>query len=164
VFLIDREAAGTPGRDYVCFIGSDFVEQARRVAEWLVNHTGARTSLVERTGTRADFRAPWYAGHRVADGGLLACRSTKRDAEYRAGQTDRDYDCVCQYDEIAIGAIQALKVAGLQPGRDVTVVSIDGERAALEAIIEGELAATGESNPRFGPLALATLERYRATR
>src|SRR3954463_12806858 len=38
VFLIDREAAGTPGRDYVCFIGSDFVEQARRVANWLIEH------------------------------------------------------------------------------------------------------------------------------
>ena len=65
-------------------------------------------------------------------------------------------------DEMAIGAIQALKGAGIQPGKDVTVVSIDGERAALEGIISRELAATAESNPRFGPLAFATLDRYRA--
>src|SRR5437763_17212899 len=51
VFLIDREAAGTPGEDYVCFIGSDFVQQARRVADWLIAHTGGKASIVELTGT-----------------------------------------------------------------------------------------------------------------
>jgi ABC-type sugar transport system substrate-binding protein len=63
-------------------------------------------------------------------------------------------------DEMALGAIQALKDAGMRPGQDVVVVSIDGERAALEAIIRGELGATVESNPRFGPIAFDTLERY----
>ena len=65
-------------------------------------------------------------------------------------------------DEMALGAIQALKAAGLKPGTDVKVVSIDGERAALEAIQRGELGATVESNPRFGPLAFDTIEKVRA--
>jgi ribose transport system substrate-binding protein len=65
-------------------------------------------------------------------------------------------------DEMALGAIQALKGAGRQPGKDVTVVSIDGQRAALEAIQAGELGATVESNPRFGPLAFETIEKLRA--
>ena len=64
-------------------------------------------------------------------------------------------------DEMALGAIEALKAAGLKPGMDVTVVSVDGERAALEAIERGELGATVESNPRFGPLAFDTIERVR---
>ena len=65
-------------------------------------------------------------------------------------------------DEMALGAIQALKSAGRKPGKDVTVISIDGQRAALEAIQAGELAATVESNPRFGPLAFETIEKLRA--
>ena len=65
-------------------------------------------------------------------------------------------------DEMGLGAIQALRSAGRHPGRDVTVVSIDGERLALEAILRGELGASVESNPRFGPLAFATLDRLRA--
>lgn len=44
----------------------------------------------------------------------------------------------------------------------MTLVCIDGERAALEAILAGKLGATVESNPRFGPLAFDTLERYLA--
>ena len=41
------------------------------------------------------------------------------------------------------------------------MVSIDGEKAALQAIIAGDMNAVVESNPRFGPLAFDTLERYR---
>ena len=64
-------------------------------------------------------------------------------------------------DEMALGAIQALKAAGRKPGTDVVLVSIDGQRAALEAILAGELGATVESNPRFGPLAFDTIEKLR---
>jgi ribose transport system substrate-binding protein len=64
-------------------------------------------------------------------------------------------------DEMALGAIQALRAAGLTPGGGVQIVSIDGQRAALEAITRGELGATVESNPRFGPLAFDTIEKYR---
>jgi ribose transport system substrate-binding protein len=63
---------------------------------------------------------------------------------------------------MALGAIQALKAAGRQPGKDIVVVSVDGERAALEAITAGELGATVESNPRFGPLAFETIDQLRS--
>jgi ABC-type sugar transport system substrate-binding protein len=64
-------------------------------------------------------------------------------------------------DEMALGAIEAIKAAGLKPGTDVRIVSIDGQRAALEAIQRGELGATVESNPRFGPIAFETIEQIR---
>ncbi len=64
-------------------------------------------------------------------------------------------------DEMALGAIEALKAAGRKPGVDVIVASIDGQRAALEAIQSGELGVTVESNPRFGPLAFETIEKVR---
>ena len=64
-------------------------------------------------------------------------------------------------DEMALGGIQALISAGLKPGSGVTVVSVDGERAALESIARGELGASVECNPRFGPLAFDTIEKFR---
>jgi len=51
---------------------------------------------------------------------------------------------------------------GRKPGEDVTVVSIDGTRDALQAIVDGKLGATVECNPRFGPKAYETLEKYAA--
>jgi ribose transport system substrate-binding protein len=63
-------------------------------------------------------------------------------------------------DEMALGAIQALKAAGMNPGKDVLVLSVDGEKAALEAIARGEMNVTVECNPRFGPIAFDTLEKF----
>ncbi len=63
-------------------------------------------------------------------------------------------------DEMAIGAIAALEAAGKMPGKDVIIVSIDGTRDALQAIIDGKMGATVECNPCFGPKAFDTVERY----
>ena len=48
---------------------------------------------------------------------------------------------------MAIGAIAALEAAGKEPGKDILVVSIDGEKDALQAIVDGKLGATCECNP-----------------
>ena len=63
-------------------------------------------------------------------------------------------------DEMALGAIQALKAAGMNPGKDVKVVSVDGQKSALEAIVAGDMNVTVECNPRFGPIAFDTYEKY----
>jgi ribose transport system substrate-binding protein len=63
-------------------------------------------------------------------------------------------------DEMAMGAIAALEAAGKVPGKDVIIVSIDGTRDALQAIVDGKLGATVECNPRFGPKAFETMARY----
>lgn len=63
-------------------------------------------------------------------------------------------------DEMAIGAIAALEAAGKKPGKDVVIVSIDGEKDALQAIIDGKMLASVECNPKFGPKAFETAKRY----
>ena len=40
------------------------------------------------------------------------------------------------------------------------VVSIDGTRNAVQKIVDGEMYAVVESNPRFGPLAFETLTKF----
>ena len=52
---------------------------------------------------------------------------------------------------MAFGAIQAIEEAGLKPGKDITIVSIDGVKEALQAVIDGKLNCTVECNPLFGP-------------
>src|SRR4051812_7401483 len=51
VILVDRRAAGTAGVDYVTFVGSDFAEEGRRAARWLIEATGGRGAIAELTGT-----------------------------------------------------------------------------------------------------------------
>jgi ABC-type sugar transport system substrate-binding protein len=63
-------------------------------------------------------------------------------------------------DEMGVGAVNALKTAGKAPGKDVKVVSIDGTRNAVQLIADGSYNAVIESNPRFGPLAFQTLQKF----
>ena len=52
---------------------------------------------------------------------------------------------------MAIGAIQAIEEAGLKPGKDIVIISIDGVRGAFEAMVAGKLNVTIECNPMLGP-------------
>ncbi|MFD8956084.1 substrate-binding domain-containing protein, partial [Streptomyces anulatus] len=65
-------------------------------------------------------------------------------------------------DEMGLGAVTALKAAGKKPGKDVKIVSVDGTRNAVQALVNGEYNAVIESNPRFGPLAFATAQKFYA--
>ncbi|MGZ8411549.1 MAG: ABC transporter substrate-binding protein [Gemmatirosa sp.] len=176
VILIDRQAAGTAGTDYVTFLGSNFVEQGQRAAQWLAQTANGQAKIVELSGTPgssvATDRAKGFRDELAKHPGMTILAS--QTGNFTRAQGERVMQNIAQSlgsqitavyahnDEMALGAIQALKAAGRQPGKDVTVVSIDGQRAALEAIQAGELGATVESNPRFGPLAFETIEKIRA--
>jgi ribose transport system substrate-binding protein len=62
-------------------------------------------------------------------------------------------------DEMALGAVAALKAAGKQPG-DVKIITIDGTKGAVQGLVDGWISGVIESNPRFGPLAFEALENF----
>jgi ribose transport system substrate-binding protein len=175
VILVDREAAGKAGEDFVTFLGSNFIEQGRRAAEWLATATNGKADIVELTLTPGSSVARDRAGG-FREGiakypGMKIIASQTGDASRAKGQAvmqnlvqslgNKITAVYAHNDEMALGAIQALKDAGKKPGTDVTVVSIDGEKAGLEAIQRGDLAVTVESKPRFGPLAFETIDKLR---
>jgi ribose transport system substrate-binding protein len=179
VFLIDRSvdpAVAQAGRDYVTFIGSDFVDQGRRAAEWLAeNFKGDKGVIIELEGTTgsspANDRKKGFdeaiSQHDkfeiVASQTGDFARDKGRTVMETLLQAHPDVNIVYAHnDEMAIGAIQALEAAGRKPGEDVTIVSIDGTRDALQAIIDGKMGVTVESSPFFGPISCDTMKKYAA--
>lgn len=174
VILIDREAKGVPGVDYLTFIASDFIWEGEQAATWLVKATKGRANIVELTGTPGSsvardrslgFRQVLqkYPGMRIvaSKSGDFARIPGQKAMEEIIQATKEPISAVFAHnDEMAIGAIQALKAAGITPGKDVVLVSCDGERDALKAIIAGELGATVECSPFFGPKVFDVIERY----
>ena len=174
VFLIDREAAGKVGEDYVTFIGSDFVKQGERVGEWLAKETNGKAGIIELQGTAGSSvaidRAKGFKN--IIDKNPEMKILASQPADFTRAEGQRVMENLIQAhgknitavyahnDEMALGAIQALKSAGMNPGKDVLVVSIDGQKSALEAIMAGDMNITVESNPRFGPVAFETYEKY----
>ena len=62
-------------------------------------------------------------------------------------------------DEDGLGALQALKAAGLKPGQDVQIVSINGIQDVCKAIIAGEYLGSVESNPKWGQVVMTLVRQ-----
>ncbi len=187
VILIDRDvdhSIARPGEDYITFIGSDFVDQGRRAAEWLTKTMDGNAKIIQLEGTTGadpaidrkkgfeDYLAGTFKGTPTADGAFAGMeiiasqsgnftRDEGRQTMETLLQANPDVTAVYAHnDEMAIGAIAALQAAGKKPGVDVILVSIDGENAALDAIVEGTLGASVESSPFFGPISYETMMQF----
>jgi len=63
-------------------------------------------------------------------------------------------------DEMGLGALAALDDAGKSGIATVHIVSIDGTKGAVQAIVDHNFDAVIESNPAYGPSAEAALDAY----
>jgi galactofuranose transport system substrate-binding protein len=178
VILLDRnvdQKLAQAGTDYVTFIGSDFIEEGKRAGEWLIEKSGGKAKILELEGTTgsspANDRKKGFHDAIASESGMKVLDSQDGDFERNKGrqvtetllQAHPDADVIYAHnDEMALGAIAALEAAGKTPGKDVLVVSVDGSKDALQAIVDGKMGATVECNPRFGPKAYETLEKYAA--
>jgi len=166
VILTGRTVDVTDHSLYVTFIGADFVEEGRRAAQWFVKNTTGDVRVFELRGTPGS--SPANDRNKGFLEGIADCsRITiikSQDGDFRSSKgkevteaflrTDESKGLNAVYahnDDMAFGAIQAMEEAGLKPGTDIKVVSIDGVRAAFNAIIAGKLNCTVECNPLVGP-------------
>jgi ribose transport system substrate-binding protein len=176
VILLDRnidQSMAKAGEDYVAFIGSDFIEEGRRVGEWLVKATGGKANIIQLEGTTgsspANDRKKGFNDVIAKNPGMKILASQTGDFARDKGrqvaqtllQAHPSADVVYAHnDEMAIGAIAALEAAGKKPGKDVKVLSIDGGREAVGLVVEGKINYVVECNPKVGPKAFATMKDY----
>ncbi len=176
VILLDRSVdpkLAKAGNDYLTFIGSDFIKEGQRVAEWLAKNANGKTKIIELEGTTgaspANDRKKGFDEAIKAAGGFEIVASQSGDFARDKGrqvaeallQAHPDADIVYAHnDEMAIGAISAIEAAGKVPGKDILVLSIDGGKEAVGLVVDGKIGAVVECNPRFGPKAFETMARY----
>jgi len=178
VILTDRRIGLKDDSLWLSFMGSDFVEEGRRAARWLVETLKDRdeVNIVELQGNPGSaptidrklgfeevirdrpsyriiasesgdfFRAQGYSVMK----GILAAEGRRIDAVFSHN------------DDMAIGAIQAIKERGLKPGRDIVIVGVDGIKDAFKAMAAGEMNCSVECNPILGPQLMKAVQDYMA--
>ena len=169
VILTDRSVKVADPSLYVTFIGSDFVEEGRKAAKWLLERAaktpGAALNIVELQGTvgsapaidrKKGFEEVIKTNPKLqiirSQSGEFTRAKGKEVMESFLKQRDKKIDVLYAHnDDMAIGAIQAIEEAGLKPGVDIVIISIDGVRGAFEAMKAGKLNVTVECNPLLGP-------------
>jgi ABC-type sugar transport system substrate-binding protein len=176
VILVDRGVTVRDDSLYITLIASDFVEEGRMAAEWLAKKMNGKANIVELQGTTGsapaiDRKKGFEEGIRKYPGMKIIktqsgdfTRAKGKDVMEAFIKSDRErIEAVYAHnDDMALGAIQALEEAGIKPGKDVIIISIDAVRAAFEAMVAGKLNATVECNPLFGPILFDTIEKLRA--
>jgi ABC-type sugar transport system substrate-binding protein len=169
VILTDRAVNVSDPSLYVTFIGSDFVEEGRRAGRWLVERQkktpDAVLNIVELQGTVGSAPAldrkkgfeevitgnPKLKVLRSQTGDFTRAKGKEVMEAFLKAEGKKINVLYAHNDDMAIGAIQAIEEAGLKPGKDIVVISIDGVKGAFEAMIAGKLNVTVECSPLLGP-------------
>jgi simple sugar transport system substrate-binding protein len=174
VVMIDRAAKLSDDSLYVTFMGSDFIKEGERAATWLLGymHTAAPVNIVELQGTvgsapaierQVGFKSilapfPNYKIVRTQTGNFT--RAEGKTVMESFLKAEKKIDVLFAHnDDMAIGAIQAIEEAGLKPGKDIIIVSIDGVKGAFEAMIAGKLNCTVECSPLLGPQFVDAIQK-----
>jgi len=174
VFLIDREVTAKPCESYITFMGSNFVRQGQQAADLLAEATnekaqvailegtpGASVTTDRQSGFVDQLKAEYPDMEVVASQTANFVRTEGQTVMEQLLQSNPDLTAVYAHnDEMALGAVQAIRDAGKTPGKDIKIVSIDGTEGAVQALAQGQVNGVVESNPRFGPLAFQTVEKF----
>ena len=173
VVIMDRKVQTTDESLYACFVGSDFYKEGQMAADWLAKNAGGKTRIVELQGEPGSAAAN---ERRKAFADALAKHPELKIIDSQSGNFRRsggkevmeafikkhghDVEIVYSHnDDMALGAIQAIEEAGLKPGKDIIVISIDAIKEAIQAIVDGKISCTVECNPLFGPKIYDTVAK-----
>lgn len=163
VILVDRSVNGEAGQLYTSQIMSDFVWEAEQCANIITETLDGKGNIVILQGTQgATSTNDRQTGFMDAIEGTDMKVVADQVANYVMDEAQdvmanilqaqgNEIDAVyCHNDDMAQGAIAAIKAAGYTPGKDIYVVGIDGPKAAMESILAGEQLASCSCSPLFG--------------
>lgn len=173
VVIMDRKIQTADESLYTCFVGSDFYEEGRMAADWLAKNAGSRTKIVELQGepgsAAANERRKAFADALAKHPQLKMIDSQSGNFRRSGGKEvmeaflkkhGKEIEIVYAHnDDMALGAIQAIEEAGLKPGKDIMIVSIDAIKEAVQAVVDGKISCTVECNPLFGPKIYDTIDK-----
>lgn len=172
VILADRTIKPDNTELYSVFIGEDFFFEGEKAAKWLVEHVNPnkKINIVELRGLAgsapAEDRAKGfrkiianYPNITVIDsvaGDFIKAQGKLQMAKLLKKHGKNINVVFAHNDDMALGAIESIEEKGLKPGKDILVISVDGGRAALQAVKDGKLNVSAECTPMLGPKLMET--------
>lgn len=174
VVIIDRNVTADESL-YLTRVSSDFVHEGRLAAAWLVQATSGHCNIVELQGTVGSSAT---RDRQIGFNDVISMFPDMRIIISQTGDFRRSLgkevmanilntespSQICALwshnDDMAIGAIQAIKDAGLDPGDDILIVSVDAIPDIFVAMAYGESNATVELSPNMGGPALDAIIDY----
>ncbi|KXU88008.1 LacI family transcriptional regulator [Caballeronia megalochromosomata] len=179
VVLTDRAISSKDDTLYVTFIGSDFTEEGRKAGRWLLEKEKGKPgpiNIVELQGTVGSAPAidrkkgfeeiikgdPRFKIIRSQTGDFTRAKGKEVMEAFLKAEGKNINVLYAHNDDMAIGAIQAIEEAGMKPGQDIVIISVDGVKGAFEAMMAGKLNVSVECSPLLGPQLMSVVKDIKA--
>ncbi|WP_187432490.1 ABC transporter substrate-binding protein [Agromyces mariniharenae] len=166
VVLTDRAVDSKDTSLYVSFLGSDFIEEGKKAGLWVLDEykdTTEPVNIVQLEGTTgaapAIDRAEGFADVIRQNPNLEVVASQTGDFTRAGGKqvmeamlkSNPDIDLVYAHnDDMGLGAIEAIEAAGLVPGEDIKIVTVDAVKDGMQALADGKINFIVECSPLLG--------------
>ena len=166
VVLTDRAVDSKDTSLYVSFLGSDFIEEGEKAGLWVLDEykdTTEKVNIVQLEGTTgaapAIDRAEGFADVIRQNENLEVVASQTGDFTRAGGKqvmeamlkSNPDIDLVYAHnDDMGLGAIEAIEAAGLVPGEDIKIVTVDAVKDGMQALADGKINFIVECSPLLG--------------
>ncbi|MDG4831347.1 ABC transporter substrate-binding protein [Solwaraspora sp. WMMD1047] len=178
VILTDRAVDSADTSLYKSFIGSDFVLEGKKAGEWLVAEyegTTEQVNIVELQGTTgsapANDRKAGFAEVIGADPKFKIVASQTGEFTRAKGKevmdaflkSNSDIDVLYAHnDDMGLGAIEAIEGAGLKPGVDIKIITVDAVKDGMQALADGKINFIVECSPLLGPQLMELVKKVDA--
>lgn len=177
VIIIDRKMRVADESLFTAFIGADHIEEGRNAARFLLKKfkdEDRNFRILEILGTEgssvadgrsAGFREIINTDNRFTitasiDGDFLRSRGKEIAETYLQENPELPFDILFSHnDGMALGFIDVLNNTSIRPGKDIVIVSVDAEQAAIDALKEGKINCVVECNPKIGDLVIDMVKK-----
>jgi galactofuranose transport system substrate-binding protein len=177
VLVTDRRINTADESLYVGFVGSDFLEEGVSAGRFLLKKMAdaAHVNIVEISGTidSTPMRQRAFGFRSVLDGDdrftIIESisgdflRSKGKECMQALLSNHDDIDVLYSHnDAMTFGAIEAIEEAGLVPGKDIVIITVDGEQEAIDLLREGKINCVVECTPLIGDIIMELAKKLAA--
>ena len=175
VIIVDRMVDTDDPDLFTCWVGSDTRREGDTAVQWMEKNLSGPLRIVHLQGNigssaqagRTDGLDAGLQAHKDwelvfrAPGDFVQAKGQELMEEVL--EKGIDFNVIyAENDNMAYGAVNALKNHDIVPGKDVTIISFDAAHDALHMVLSGELNLDVECNPLHGPRVRALIEQLRA--
>ena len=181
VILMDRMIDTKDDSLYISYVGADFYVEGRRAGEYLIRKADAMNAghlnIVEISGTIDSTpmrdRQRGFMDVIGGDSRFTVVDSISGDFLRSKGE-----ECMLQLlekygadgidviyshnDSMTLGVLDVLEQKGIRPGTDMILITVDGEKEAVDALKAGKINCVVQCTPRLGEAVMALVKSLKA--
>ncbi|MBR3333035.1 MAG: ABC transporter substrate-binding protein [Clostridia bacterium] len=173
VILMDRMIETSDESLYTSYVGADFYAEGRRAGEYLIRKADAMNAehlnVVEICGTKDSTPMrdrqkgfmdvigsdPRFAVIDSVDGDFLRSKGEECAEQLLEKYGAEGIDVIYSHnDSMTLGVLDVIEQKGIQPGKDILLITVDGEKEAVDALKAGKINCVVQCTPNLGPAAM----------